>query len=237
MPKVKLAMQFLQELRERTLVPGYMADQPAPERFRGILAPSISHEGYSSPTHSYWDDYWALKGWHDGAWLADALGDAKTAAWAREQYAALRDSLAASIRATMPWKGADFIPAAADLGDGDPTSVSIALDPTGQQDLLPRDALERTFARYLDDVRKRKQPGCAVGLYALRDAQRADLRAPRPATGRRRTAGGHGRATAGRWNGRCWPKSCTRDCAIRATSATCRIPGSAPNTRARSSAC
>ncbi|MBB5886237.1 hypothetical protein DYQ93_11050 [Xanthomonas sp. LMG 8992] len=171
LPKVKLAMQFLQELRERTLVPGYMAEQPAPERFRGILAPSISHEGYSSPTHSYWDDYWALKGWHDGAWLADALGDAATAAWAREQYAALRTSLAASIRATMAWKGADYIPAAADLGDGDPTSVSIALDPTGQQDLLPEAALRTTFARYLEDVRQRKQPNAlwAYTPYEMRN--------------------------------------------------------------------
>ncbi|WP_295967574.1 discoidin domain-containing protein [uncultured Xanthomonas sp.] len=171
LPKVKLAMQFLQELRERTLVPGYMAEQPAPERFRGILAPSISHEGYSSPTHSYWDDYWALKGWHDGAWLAESLGDAATAAWAREQYAALRSSLAASIRATMAWKGADYIPAAADLGDGDPTSVSIALDPTGQQDLLPEAALRTTFARYLEDVRQRKQPNAlwAYTPYEMRN--------------------------------------------------------------------
>ncbi|MCC4598307.1 discoidin domain-containing protein, partial [Xanthomonas campestris pv. phormiicola] len=171
LPKVKLAMQFMQELRERTLVPGYMGEQPAPERFRGILAPSISHEGYSSPTHSYWDDYWALKGWHDGAWLAESLGDAATAAWAREQYAALRTSLAASIRATMAWKGADFIPAAADLGDGDPSSVSIALDPTGQQDLLPEQALRTTFARYLDDVRKRKQPNAlwAYSPYEMRN--------------------------------------------------------------------
>ncbi|HEY0502384.1 MAG TPA: hypothetical protein VGD42_02720, partial [Lysobacter sp.] len=161
--KVKLAMQFMQELRERTMVPGYMADQPAPQRFHGIIAPSISHEGYSSPTHSYWDDFWALKGWHDGAWLAEQWGDAETAKWAREQYAALRESVAASIRATMAWKGADFIPAAADLGDGDPTSVSIGLDPAGQQDLLPGDALQRTFARYLDDVRARDKPGA---LYA-----------------------------------------------------------------------
>ena len=163
LPKVKLAMRFLQELRERTLVPGYKADQPAPERFSGILAPSISHEGYSSPTHSYWDDYWGLKGWHDGAWLAESLGDADTARWAREQYAALRESVAKSIRATMAWKGIDFVPASADLGDSDPTSVSIALDPTGQQDILPADALQTTFARYLDDVRSRDKPGA---LYA-----------------------------------------------------------------------
>ncbi|WP_329861200.1 discoidin domain-containing protein [Stenotrophomonas sp. SMYL89] len=163
LPKVKAALRFLQELRERTLVPGYMADQPAPERFAGILAPSISHEGYPSPTHSYWDDYWGLKGWHDGAWLAESLGDHETAMWAREQYKLLYDALHASIRATMAWKGIDFIPSSADLGDGDPTGVSIALDPTGAQSVLPAEALRTTFARYLDDVRKRSQPGA---LYA-----------------------------------------------------------------------
>lgn len=163
LPKVKAALRFLQQLRERTLVAGYMADQPSPERFAGILAPSISHEGYPSPTHSYWDDYWGLKGWHDGAWLADALGDHETAVWARQQYRALYDALHASIRATMAWKGIDFIPSSADLGDGDPTGVSIALDPTGAQSVLPADALRTTFARYLEDVRKRKQPGA---LYA-----------------------------------------------------------------------
>ena len=163
LPKVKAALRFLQELRERTLVPGYMASQPAPERFAGILAPSISHEGYPSPTHSYWDDYWGLKGWHDGAWLAESLGDHETAEWAREQGRALHDALAASIRATMVWKGIDFIPSSADLGDGDPTGVSIALDPTGAQDVLPEQALRTTFARYLDDVRKRNQPDA---LYA-----------------------------------------------------------------------
>ncbi|REC83294.1 hypothetical protein DXT57_16475 [Stenotrophomonas maltophilia] len=163
LPKVKAALRFLQELRERTLVPGYKADQPAPKRFAGILAPSISHEGYPSPTHSYWDNYWGLKGWHDGAWLAESLGDHETARWAREQYTLLYDALHASIRATMAWKGIDFIPSSADLGDGDPTGVSIALDPTGAQSVLPAEALRTTFARYLEDVRKRSQPDA---LYA-----------------------------------------------------------------------
>jgi len=161
---VRAAMKFLQELRERTLVPGYMADREAPERFRGILAPSISHEGYSTPTHSYWDDYWGLKGWHDGAWLAEAWGDRDTAKWAREQYTLLHDAVAASLRATMHWKGMpDTVPASADLADPDPTSLSIALDPCGVQDLFPPEALQHTFAKYLDDVRKRDEPDA---LYA-----------------------------------------------------------------------
>jgi hypothetical protein len=159
-PKVRDALRFLQGLRERTLVPGYMGGH---ERFRGIIAPSISHEGYSTPTHSYWDDYWALKGWHDGAWLAEGWGDAELATWARGQYAQLRDSVASSLRATIAWKQAQVMPASADLGDGDPTSVSIGIDPAGQGDIMPADVLATTFDRYLDDVRRRDAPGA---LYA-----------------------------------------------------------------------
>jgi hypothetical protein len=163
LPKVRLTLEFLQQLRERTLVPGYMGASEAPERFRGIIAPSISHEGYSTPTHSYWDDYWALKGWHDGAWLAQQWGEPDMARWALAQYAALRDSVAASIRATTRWKVIDYIPASADLGDGDPTSVSIGLDPCGQQDLMPANALKHTFEHYLEEVRQRASPDA---LYA-----------------------------------------------------------------------
>ena len=36
-PHVTRAMRFMQELRERTLVPGYMSDKPAPERFGSKL--------------------------------------------------------------------------------------------------------------------------------------------------------------------------------------------------------
>lgn len=162
-PKVEAALKFLQVLRERTMVPGYLADQPAPERFHGIIAPSISHEGYSSPTHSYWDDYWALKGWHDGLWLAERWGDKALADYAGKQYQALRESVAASIRSTMAWKGSDSMPSDADLGGNDPTSVSIGLDPAGQQDIMPPEALKNTFDRYLADVRARRAPG---SLYA-----------------------------------------------------------------------
>jgi F5/8 type C domain len=159
LPAVRGALQFLQALRERTLVPGYQAQSEVPQRFRGILAPSISHEGYPAPTHSYWDDYWALKGWHDGAWLARQWQVDDMATWATQQEAALRDSLAASIRATIDWKHIDYIPASADFGDIDPASVSIGLDPAGEQAVLPDAALRTTFTRYLDEVRKRSLPG------------------------------------------------------------------------------
>jgi len=161
--KVRRALQFLETLRKRTLVPGYAADREAPERFRGLIAPSISHEGYSVPTHSYWDDFFALKGWHDGEWLARGWGDQALASYAREQYEALRASVSASIAATMAWKNIEFIPGSADLADWDATSVSIGIDPAGQKDILTPAALAYTFDRYLAEIRARNEPGA---LYA-----------------------------------------------------------------------
>jgi len=71
----------------------------------------------------------------------------------------------------MAWSGQDTVPAAADLGGNDPTSVSIALDPTGQQDLLPADALRNTFDRYLADFRRNGAPDAlyAYSPYELRN--------------------------------------------------------------------
>jgi hypothetical protein len=155
LPKVRLALRYIEQLRARTLVKDYQHDKEAPERFRGILAPSISHEGYSVPTHSYWDDYWALKGLRDGAWLAAALGDTELASYARAQYSALHDALAASIRATMAWKKIAFVPSSADLGDPDATGTSIALDPCGVADALPEAALKVSFDEYLKKIRNR----------------------------------------------------------------------------------
>ena len=40
----------------------------------GLLPISVSHEGYlAQPVHSYWDDFWALRGLRDAVGLAQAL--------------------------------------------------------------------------------------------------------------------------------------------------------------------
>ena len=37
----------------------------------GLLPESVSHEGYlAQPVHSYWDDFWALRGFKDAAFMA-----------------------------------------------------------------------------------------------------------------------------------------------------------------------
>src|SRR5208282_5171256 len=51
-------------------------------RFHGLLAPSISHEGYSKPSYSYWDDYFALSAWRNCEFLAHEIGNEPVAAHA-----------------------------------------------------------------------------------------------------------------------------------------------------------
>jgi len=110
---------------------------------------SISHEGYSAkPMHSYWDNFWALRGYKDAVEVALALGrddDAKHMAASRDRFHA---DLMDSLRAAAKLHDIDFLPGAAELGDFDPTSTTIALAPGGEQDRLPQDLLRNTFEQY-----------------------------------------------------------------------------------------
>ena len=145
-PRVEAAARYLGQLRQSERGP---ANQTAARRARfGLLPPSISHEGYSAkPAYSYWDDFWAVAGYRDAAWLAGERGDRAAAA----RLAAARDELAgdviASIRASATAHHVSYIPGAADLGDFDATSTTIALSPAGMLDALPADLLRATFER------------------------------------------------------------------------------------------
>jgi hypothetical protein len=154
-PRVVAAVGYIDTLRRQRLTPEF--DAPDKRHFRGILPPSISHEGYSAkPMHSYWDDFFALRGLKDAVELGVTLGESEEA----RRIAALSDTfrvdLIASIENAMRHHGIDFIPGAADLGDFDATSTTVGLAPGGELHRLPRTAVERTFARYYEDFVKRR---------------------------------------------------------------------------------
>lgn len=122
-----------------------------PERrlYQGLLPPSISHEGYSDQAaYAYWDNFWGLLGYADGVAMAQALGDAPAAAHWRAQQAAFQRDVQASIAQAQRKYGMAAIPGAADRGDFDPTSTTVALAPAGLQGALPPAALHATFAQY-----------------------------------------------------------------------------------------
>jgi hypothetical protein len=146
-PHVRRAVTYMDAMRDSERTPSRL---DGPDRaLYGLMPASISHEGYSAkPMHSYWDDFWALKGYDDAAELATALGQDEDAAHfgaSRDQF---RDDLHASIEAAVKARGIDFIPGAAELGDFDATSTTIALSPGGEGTRLPKALVERTFEKY-----------------------------------------------------------------------------------------
>ncbi len=145
-PHVAAALSHLDSLRAERRTREWRT--PEKRRFFGLLPPSISHEGYANPMHSYWDDFFAWRGYVDANFLAGVLGREADGA----RYAAARDTfardLAASVAATMDEKHIDYVPGCAELGDFDATSTTVALTPTGAADLLPARALYDTFERY-----------------------------------------------------------------------------------------
>ena len=155
-PYVLKAVAYIDSLREQRSNGKYL-DDPEYQAYRGLVPESISHEGYASqPRHSYWDNFFTLRGLKDAAAMAVILGETVDA----ERIAGLRDAfrqdLYASIAATLNLHQIDFIPGAVELGDFDPTSTTVALDPGGELGRLPQPALNRTFERYLDFFRQRR---------------------------------------------------------------------------------
>ena len=145
-PHVEAAYSYMEQLRlsERTA-----ANRRANRAFYGMMPASISHEGYSAkPMHSYWDNFWALRGYKDAVLVAQALGredDARRMAASRDRFHA---DLMDSLRAAARLHDIDYLPGAAELGDFDPTSTTIALAPGGEQERLPQDLLHGTFEKY-----------------------------------------------------------------------------------------
>jgi len=106
----------------------------------GLVAESISHEGYSAkPVHSYWDDVFCLRGLED--------------AHAPEAPQFRRD-LMTSIERTMREHHLDTIPASVELADFDPTSTAISISPLNLTSLMPRAALLRTYDEYFNRIAK-----------------------------------------------------------------------------------
>ncbi|MEO8295849.1 MAG: discoidin domain-containing protein [Gemmatimonadota bacterium] len=151
-PHVAAAVAYIDSLRQTRRTPEYQSGKNL--TFFGLMPPSISHEGYSArPVHSYWDDFFVLRGLIDAADIAKILDhDPARFASIRDEF---RHDLHQSIRATIADDSLDYIPGSADLGDYDPTSTSIGITPGGQADGLPADILAHTYQRYMREVRAR----------------------------------------------------------------------------------
>ncbi|MDB6086243.1 MAG: hypothetical protein JWN43_4124 [Gammaproteobacteria bacterium] len=123
----------------------------------GLLPISVSHEGYlAQPVHSYWDDFWALRGLRDAAALAHAFGRPEAAHRWEAMAVRFAASLFASIEATRARRNLDFIPGSVEWADFDPTATANAIYLLDVPDGLDRKAVQRTFDMYLADWRRKR---------------------------------------------------------------------------------
>jgi len=75
-PHVVKAVEYIEYLRNQRKTEVYMNGTPEQRACYGLLPESISHEGYSAkPMHSYWDDFFGVKGLKDATAIAEILGE------------------------------------------------------------------------------------------------------------------------------------------------------------------
>lgn len=169
-PNVIRAVDYMANLRATQMTDAFRTPDKI-DRF-GLLPESISHEGYSAhAVHSYWDDFFALRGLSDAAELAPVLGDDQSALRFGELRDSFRETLLASIHHTVERQSLAYLPGSVELGDFDPTSTAIALvldldlgDEVGA-------LIGRTLDRYVSEVRHRFSTGDwdAFSPYELRN--------------------------------------------------------------------
>jgi hypothetical protein len=154
-PHIDGAMRYLERLRQSERTPAQQT--PLTAAFYGLMPASISHEGYSEkPMHSYWDDFWALKGYNGAVAIASALNERERAQTWRAQRDEFRHDLAASLVASTSSHRIDYLPGSVELGDFDPTSSTIAFAPAGDTGAVPSQLIQPTFERYWREFVERR---------------------------------------------------------------------------------
>ncbi|HUI10248.1 MAG TPA: discoidin domain-containing protein [Bacteroidota bacterium] len=138
-------VRYIDALRSLRKTGPYVNGTPAERACYGLLPESISHEGYCpAPMHSYWDDFFALRGLRDASAIARVLGESDAAAIAGEGDDLARD-IDSSIRRAMENTRVKFIPGCAELGDFAGLSTTVAVTPCQVTDALPPEATAYTF--------------------------------------------------------------------------------------------
>jgi hypothetical protein len=147
-PHVERAAGHIETLRAARREPAYEGTAAF-----GLVPESISHEGYHKrPVHSYWDDFFALRGLADAALLAGIAGDEDARLRFEAAHREFRDDLRASLARVVRERRLDYVPGSVELADFDPTSTAIAVTVADAEDVPPRDALLAGFARYHREI-------------------------------------------------------------------------------------
>lgn len=154
---VLMAADYIASLVAERSVDHFKYGNDSVRAYYGLVPESISHEGYSEkPMHSYWDNFFTIKGLKDAAEIQKILGETEN----YERIKMLKDTfevnLYNSIRAAMKIRGIDYIPGCVELGDFDATSTTVALTPCNELKNLPKLQIYNTFDKYYEYFEDRR---------------------------------------------------------------------------------
>ncbi len=155
-PVIRKIVNFIDSLTHLRKTEKYKTDTL--KMFYGLMPESISHEGYSAkPMHSYWDDFFTIRGLNDATSIAFILNEKED----YQLFKSIRDefqkNLTNSLYLTIQHHKIDYIPGSVELGDFDPTSTSILIFPCNQVSYVPQVKLLNTFKKYFDYVLTREK--------------------------------------------------------------------------------
>lgn len=154
LPHVTRAAGYLIHLRQERLTPEYQTGTRA--ACYGLLPESASHEGYlAHPVHSYWDDFWGIRGLEAAAELATAAGLADSAARWKTEAGLFQTDMLVSINKVIVGKALAYIPGSVEWADFDPTATSNAIAQLDFADVLPQGPLHAMLDTYLDGFRRK----------------------------------------------------------------------------------
>jgi len=165
-PRVIRTVGYIQSLRAERKTDLYRNGSPTQRACFGLVPESISHEGYCpKPMHSYWDDFFVLRGLKDAAEMAKILGDGERA----KEYAADRDDfrscLYASMRMLMQTRSVDYIPGCVEQAEFGGLSATVGITPGDELGFIPDTLVRTTFDRCYKEFVDRKNGAVRWDAY------------------------------------------------------------------------
>jgi hypothetical protein len=165
-------VRYVQSLRALRKTDLYRNGTPEQRACFGLVPESISHEGYCpKPMHSYWDDFFVMRGLKDAAAMAEVLGEKEQV----REFAAERDDFRKdfynSMRRAMKMKNIKFIPGCVELGDFSGLSTTIGISPCDELGNIPEPELTYTFDESYRMFLERKNNTVAWDAYLPYEAR------------------------------------------------------------------
>ena len=154
LPHVTGAADFLIALRRGRMTAEYQ--QGDLNACYGLLPESASHEGYlAHPVHSYWDDFWGIRGLEAAADLAAAAGQTEASRRWRTEAHAFQTDVINSLTGVIEKQQLAYIPGSVEWADFDPTATSNAIAQLDFADVLPQGPMHAMLDTYLDGFRRK----------------------------------------------------------------------------------